>query len=42
MQSHYLALLGREAAYRGGDSVTWEDVVKSTKTMEFDTSGLTA
>jgi len=39
-QSHYLALLAREACYRGGEPVTWEEVVKSTKTMSFDTTGL--
>ena len=40
IDSHYLALLGREAAYAQGATVTWEDIVQSRKTMEFDTSGL--
>ncbi|PXA04732.1 hypothetical protein DDZ13_06055 [Coraliomargarita sinensis] len=40
VDSHYLALLGREAAYAQGASVTWDDIVKSRKSMEFDTSGL--
>ena len=39
--SHYLALLAREAAYGQGATVTWDDIVKSKKTMEFDTTGLT-
>lgn len=39
-QSHYLALLAREACYRGGTPVTWDEVVKSDKVMSFDTSGL--
>lgn len=41
-QSHYLALLAREACYRGAAPVTWEEVVKSTKAMSFDTTGLKA
>ena len=41
-QSHYLALLAREACYRGGEPVTWEEVVKSTKAMSFDATGLKA
>ncbi|HKK17971.1 MAG TPA: hypothetical protein VJ952_04745, partial [Opitutales bacterium] len=40
VDSHYLALLGREAAYAQGATVTWEDVVNSRKTMKFDTKGL--
>jgi predicted dehydrogenase len=40
VQSHYLALLAREACYRNGDVVTWDDVVSSKKAFEFDTSGL--
>lgn len=41
VQSHYLALLAREACYRGGETVTWDEVVKSTKAFEFDAEGLT-
>ena len=41
VDSHYLALLGREAAYAQGATVTWDEVVESKKTMDFDTSGLT-
>ncbi|MCH7227249.1 Gfo/Idh/MocA family protein [Haloferula sp. A504] len=41
VQSHYLALLAREACYRGGETVTWDEVVKSTQAYEFDTTGLT-
>jgi predicted dehydrogenase len=41
VQSHYLALLAREACHRGGEKVTWDEVVNSKKAMEFDTSGLT-
>lgn len=40
VQSHLLALLGREAGYANGETVKWEDVVGSKKTMQFDTSGL--
>lgn len=41
VQSHYLALLAREACYRNGERVSWNDVVNSTKALEFDASGLT-
>lgn len=41
VDSHYLALLGREAAYAQGEKVTWNDILHSGKTMEFDTDGLT-
>lgn len=37
VDSHYLALLGREAAYAQGATVTWDEIVKSRKTLEFDT-----
>jgi len=40
VDSHYLALLGREAAYAQGSTVTWEDILKSKKTMNFDPGGL--
>lgn len=40
VQSHYLALLAREACYRGGDVVTWNESVGSKKAFEFDTTGL--
>lgn len=40
VQSHYLALLAREACYRGGSPVTWDEVVNSKAALEFDTSGL--
>lgn len=40
VQSHYLALLAREACYRGGETVTWDQVVNSKDTFKFDTSGL--
>jgi myo-inositol 2-dehydrogenase/D-chiro-inositol 1-dehydrogenase len=39
-QSHYLALLAREACYRGGETVTWDEVVASKKAFTFDTTGL--
>ena len=39
-QSHYLALLAREACYQGGKPVTWDELVNSKKKMHFDTSGL--
>jgi predicted dehydrogenase len=42
IRSHYLALLGREACDRNGETVTWDEVVKSTKAFAFDTSGLKA
>lgn len=40
VQSHYLAMLAREAGYAQGKPVTWEDVVSSRKVMSFDVSGL--
>lgn len=40
VQSHYLALLAREACYRGGDVVTWDEVANSKKAFAFDTTGL--
>jgi len=40
VQSHYLALLAREACYRGGEPVTWDEVVGSKDAFEFDTTGL--
>lgn len=40
VKSHYLALLAREACEAGGASVTWDQVVNSTKAMSFDTTGL--
>ncbi len=39
MQSHYLALLGREAALRNG-TVTWDELVQSNVRAVFDTDGL--
>ena len=42
VQSHYLALLAREAGYAQGKTVLMEDVIKSDKTMSFDTAGLKA
>lgn len=42
VQSHYLALLAREACYKQGETVTWEDVVNSKTAFEFDTTGLKA
>lgn len=42
VDSHYLALLGREAGYANGKVVTWNEVVTSKKTMSFDASGLKA
>jgi len=42
VQSHLLALLAREACERGGERVTWDEVVSSGKTLEFDTTGLSA
>jgi predicted dehydrogenase len=40
VQSHYLAMLAREACYRGGPAVSWDEVVKSKTAFEFDTTGL--
>ncbi len=40
VQSHYLALLGREACYRGGEPVLWDEIVGSDKTLDFDITGL--
>ncbi|MDX1681044.1 MAG: hypothetical protein R3242_09975 [Akkermansiaceae bacterium] len=40
VDSHYLALLGRQAGYANGGVVTWEDAVNSKEVMEFDASGL--
>lgn len=40
VQSHYLALLAREACYKQGASVTWDEVVNSKIAMAFDTTGL--
>ncbi len=40
VDSHYLALLGREAAYAQGKTVTWNEIVNSTKMLEYDTAGL--
>jgi predicted dehydrogenase len=42
VQSHYLALLAREACYKQGATVTWDEVVKSKTAFEFDTTGLKA
>jgi myo-inositol 2-dehydrogenase / D-chiro-inositol 1-dehydrogenase len=40
VQSHYLALLAREAGYRGGAKVTWEEVTGSKEKLEYDPGGL--
>jgi predicted dehydrogenase len=40
VQSHYLALLAREACFRGGAAVTWDEAVQSKTTWEFDATGL--
>ncbi len=40
VNSHYLALLAREACYRNGETVTWDEVVASKKAFTFDTAGL--
>lgn len=40
VQSHYLALLGREAVYRNGETVSWEEVVNSRERLELDQTGL--
>lgn len=42
VQSHYLAMLAREACYANGKTVTWDEVVNSKKVMSFDTAGLKA
>lgn len=39
VQSHYLALLAREACYKQGETVTWKDVVNSHAAFAFDTTG---
>jgi myo-inositol 2-dehydrogenase/D-chiro-inositol 1-dehydrogenase len=38
--SHYLALLAREAAYLQGKPITWDEITKSEKTSQFDTGKL--
>jgi predicted dehydrogenase len=40
VQSHYLALLAREACYKQGETVTWQDVVNSQAAFAFDTTDL--
>ncbi len=40
VQSHYMALLAREACYRKGETVTWRQVVSDNTSIEFDTTGL--
>ncbi len=40
IDSHYLALLGRDAGYANGKVVTWDEAVANKKVMSFDTSGL--
>ena len=40
VRSHYLALLAREACYRNGETVTWDEVVASKNAFAFDTTGL--
>jgi myo-inositol 2-dehydrogenase / D-chiro-inositol 1-dehydrogenase len=40
VRSHYLALLAREACYRNGESVTWDEVVNSKTSFAFDVTGL--
>jgi predicted dehydrogenase len=42
VQSHYLALLAREACQKQGEVVTWQDVVNSKAAFAFDTTGLKA
>lgn len=40
IQSHYLALLAREACYKQGEAITWQDVVSSKAVLSFDAAGL--
>ena len=40
VQSHYLALLAREACYANGKPVNWDEVVASKEVMQFDRVGL--
>ena len=40
IQSHYLALLAREACYKQGEAITWQDVVSSKAALSFDAAGL--
>lgn len=40
VQSHLVALLAREACYRGGSTVTWDEIVNSKTTLNFDTTEL--
>jgi len=40
LDCHYLALLAREACYRQGEVVTFDEVVNSKKALQFDTTGL--
>jgi myo-inositol 2-dehydrogenase/D-chiro-inositol 1-dehydrogenase len=39
-QSHYLALLAREACYQQGKTVTWDQVIHDKTSRGFDTTGL--
>ncbi len=41
VRSNLTAVLGREAGYRGGE-VTWEDLLKTARTLEPDLAGLKA
>ncbi len=41
VRSNLLAVLGREAGYRGGE-VTWRELLETGKRLEFDTRGLKA
>lgn len=42
VDSHLLAILGREACYRQGETVTWDEVAANTTPWEYDTEGLKA
>ncbi len=39
-QSHYLALLAREACYQQGETVTWDQIINDKTRLKFDTTGL--
>ena len=41
VRSNLMAILGREAGYRGGE-VTWEELLATAKKLELDTRGLKA
>jgi hypothetical protein len=41
VRSNLTTILGRTAAYRGGEA-TWDEIMKAKEKLEFDTTGLKA